>query len=126
MRHHLQVAINSSKRRDAKPLEKLGEYDPIPRLPGTSPFMSHHSSGPSSSSGVISPAASALAHGLKKEKRIEWDVERIRHWLDVGAEPTETVVKLLERVSWNGVSRTGQKVAHPERNLCVVGIRVVS
>ena len=28
-----------------------------------------------------------------------WDVERVRYWLGVGAQPTESVVKLLERVS---------------------------
>jgi ribosomal protein S16 len=34
-----------------------------------------------------------------REKRIVWDVERVRYWLGVGAQPTESVVKLLERVS---------------------------
>jgi small subunit ribosomal protein S16 len=83
--YHL-VAINASKRRDAKPLEKLGEYDPIPRVPSTS---------------VLGPSANVFGGEkveVKKEKRIEWDVERIRWWLGVGAQPTKTVVKLLERV----------------------------
>lgn len=65
------VAVNASKRRDARPLEKLGEYDPIPRA------------GPSE----------------RLEKKVEWNAERIKYWLGVGAEPTETVVKLLEKVS---------------------------
>lgn len=82
------VAINSSKRRDARPLEKLGEYDPIPRLPSVDHL----------------PSSSKVFGGetveVPKEKRIEWDVGRIRYWLGVGAEPTRSVVKLLERVSF--------------------------
>ena len=85
--HYHIVAINASKRRDAKPLEKLGEYDPIPRLPSTAHL----------------PSASKVFGGaevaIPKEKRIEWDVARINYWLGVGAEPTRSVVKLLERVS---------------------------
>lgn len=82
------VAINSSKRRDARPLEKLGEYDPIPRIP------IEHSKMP--------PKAHVFGADkvqIQKEKRIEWNVERIKYWLAVGAQPTLTVVKLLERVS---------------------------
>lgn len=37
---------------------------------------------------------------MRGEKRIVWDVERVRYWLGVGAQPTESVVKLLERVSF--------------------------
>lgn len=84
------VAINSSKRRDAKPLEKLGEYDPIPRIP--------------KELANFPPKANVFGakeqqYTVPKEKRIEWNVERIRYWLDVGAQPTRSAVKLLERVS---------------------------
>lgn len=82
------VAINASKRRDARPIEKLGEYDPIPRVPENY---------------KLPPSALIFAKEqpvLPKEKRIEWNVERIKHWLSVGAQPTRTVVKLLERVGW--------------------------
>lgn len=81
------VAINSSKRRDARPLEKLGEYDPIPRVPASTKLPS--------SSYVFGEEKTVL----QKEKRIEWNVERIRYWLGVGAQPSRPVVKLLERVS---------------------------
>jgi len=37
---------------------------------------------------------------VPKEKKVEWDVGRINYWLGVGAQPTKSVVKLLERVSW--------------------------
>lgn len=88
------VAINSSKRRDARPLEKLGEYDPIPRIP-----IEH---------AKMPPKAHVFGQEkvvIPKEKRIEWNVERIKYWLAVGAQPTQTVVKLLERVS--SIRRSG-------------------
>jgi small subunit ribosomal protein S16 len=82
------VAIANHKPRDAMPLEKLGEYDPIPRYKNNADL----------------PTASKVfgknpGVGLKS-KRIEWNVERIKWWLDNGAQPTETIVKLLERVSY--------------------------
>ncbi|KAK4683890.1 small subunit ribosomal protein S16, partial [Tremellales sp. Uapishka_1] len=93
--YHL-VAIPSTSRRDAKPIEKLGEYDPIPRVPAD------HVAGPSSNVFGETPA-------VRKEKRIEWDVGRIRWWLEKGAEPTKTVVKLLEK---GGVLQTPHKWQH--------------
>ncbi|GHJ83741.1 hypothetical protein NliqN6_0143 [Naganishia liquefaciens] len=93
--YHL-VAINASKRRDAQPLEKLGEYDPIPRPP---PPSSSLASAIANSYHLASraPSAEELAAQRRGEKKIIWDVERIRYWLGVGAQPTESVVKLLER-----------------------------
>ncbi|CAD6586159.1 MAG: 37S ribosomal protein S16, mitochondrial [Tremellales sp. Tagirdzhanova-0007] len=82
--YHL-VVIDASKARNAMPLEKLGEYDPIPRVPSISALPSQ-------------ARVFGKEHWTpKKEKKVEWNVERIRHWLGVGAQPTTTVVKLLER-----------------------------
>ncbi|KAJ1304588.1 hypothetical protein OPQ81_005730 [Rhizoctonia solani] len=64
------VAINVRKARDAKPIEKLGEYDPVPKPLPDNPNVT--------------------------EKRITWDADRIRYWLGVGAQPSETVARLLE------------------------------
>ncbi|BEJ10948.1 hypothetical protein CspHIS471_0103700 [Cutaneotrichosporon sp. HIS471] len=92
------VAINSSKARNARPIEKLGEYDPIPRIP------IEHSKMP--------PLAHVFGSdkvSVQKEKRIEWNVERIKYWLAVGAQPTLTVVKLLER---GGVLSSPHKWMH--------------
>ncbi len=83
--YHL-VVIDASKARNAAPLEKLGEYDPIPRAPSVS---------------ALPPQAKVFGKEegvVRREKKVEWDVGRIRYWLEVGAEPTLTVVKLLERV----------------------------
>ncbi|KDN45166.1 hypothetical protein RSAG8_05081, partial [Rhizoctonia solani AG-8 WAC10335] len=63
------VAINVRKARDAKPIEKLGEYDPIPKPLPDNPNVT---------------------------KRITWDADRIRYWLGVGAQPSSTVARLLE------------------------------
>lgn len=82
------VAINSQKPRNAQPIETLGEYDPIPKVASTSAL-------PQSSQVFGEKSASAV----KKEKRVEWDVDRINYWLGVGAQPTKSVVRLLERVS---------------------------
>ncbi|WVF66131.1 ribosomal protein S16 [Kwoniella sp. CBS 6097] len=94
------VAINSKRPREGRPLETLGTYDPIPRL----------------REGVVVPPAANVfgvdpeASGLvKKEKKIEWNVERIRWWLGTGAQPTRSVVKLLER---GGVLTTPHKWQH--------------
>uniref|UniRef100_A0A0W0FGM4 Ribosomal protein S16 n=1 Tax=Moniliophthora roreri TaxID=221103 RepID=A0A0W0FGM4_MONRR len=60
------VAINQRARRNAKPTELLGIYDP------------------------------RIKPGGRDYKTMEWSVGRIRYWLDVGAVPSKTVVKLLE------------------------------
>jgi small subunit ribosomal protein S16 len=60
------VAINGSKRRNAKPIEKLGIFDPRPQLDGT--------------------------------KVVEWDVARIKQWLERGAQPSDRFVQLMELV----------------------------
>ncbi|KAL0575820.1 hypothetical protein V5O48_006147 [Marasmius crinis-equi] len=60
------VAINQRTRRNGKPTELLGIYDPRVRPGGAT------------------------------HKTMEWSVGRIRYWLDVGAIPSKTVVKLLE------------------------------
>lgn len=66
------VAINVRKARDAEPIEKLGEYDPIPKPRADEPSV--------------------------MEKRITWDADRIRYWLGVGAQPSPPVARLLEKV----------------------------
>jgi small subunit ribosomal protein S16 len=83
------VALQAHKPRNARPLEKLGEYDPVARLKSVQDI----------------PMANRIFGNKQKkapeivEKRIEWDVERIKWWLGNGAEPTKTVLRLLEQVS---------------------------
>lgn len=109
--YHL-VAIRDKAARDALPIEKLGEYDPIPRPKekANQPVQAWEQVGISSSSSSSSLNKSQidrpiLTSGLEKfdatklEKRIEWNVQRIHHWLSVGAQPSKPVARLLDRVS---------------------------
>ncbi|KAJ9120508.1 hypothetical protein QFC24_005181 [Naganishia onofrii] len=95
--YHL-VAVNASKRRDALPLEKLGEYDPIPR---PAPPTTTLAAAIAQSFHLDSKGRDAAMKEVR-EKRIVWDVERVRYWLGVGAQPSEAVVKLLERQEGSG------------------------
>lgn len=104
------VAINDSKPRDARPIEKLGEYDPIPRpapsgrLPtpfiGKSTARSKKSAAPGHGAVMTSGLAPTAQKGEPKlQKRLEWNEERIRHWLKLGAQPSKPVARMLDRVS---------------------------
>lgn len=76
-RHHPRynvVLAHARTARDSKPLEVLGTYNPIPELPvGAEP-------------------------GARKQKEIKIDVSRARYWLGVGAQPSDTVWRLLSMV----------------------------
>lgn len=104
------VAIRDKAARDARPIEKLGEYDPIPRhkmLSGytagsTSASASSSASSSSSAAFAIPDRVTSSGIGPQKvqlEKRLEWNAERLQYWLSVGAQPSKTVAKLLDKVS---------------------------
>ena len=65
------VAINGKQRRDAKPIETLGIYRQ-----------------------KIDPAKDHMS------KSVDWSVARIKYWLDVGAQPSRSAVKLFTQVSF--------------------------
>ena len=68
------------------PLEKLGEYDPIPRVRNSDHIpMANRVFGREH---VPQPL----------EKKVEWDVSRIKWWLANGAKPTPTVLRLFQKV----------------------------
>lgn len=62
-----------SSARNSRPLEVLGTYDPIPK---TDPYD-----------------ASGRLH-----KDIKLDIQRARYWIGVGAQPSDTVWRLLSMV----------------------------
>ena len=68
------VLAHDRTARDGKPLEVLGTYDPIPQLPVGAP------------------------DGARKQKDIKVDVSRAKYWLGVGAQPSDTVWRLLSMV----------------------------
>jgi len=68
------VLAQARSARDSKPMEVLGTYDPIPKhLPGAET-------------------------GDRKTKEIKVDVSRAKYWLGVGAQPSDTVWRLLAMV----------------------------
>jgi small subunit ribosomal protein S16 len=121
------VAIADHKPRDARPIEKLGEYDPVPRhvlaRPGpayavvsSNAIGSPHSSLPIdaylgkqnkgkerdiySNQGKVITSGIPKERDIKLEKKLEWNTARIAYWLDKGAQPSKTVARLLHRVSY--------------------------
>ncbi|ORZ01599.1 30S ribosomal protein S16 [Syncephalastrum racemosum] len=61
------VAANARSKRDGKPIEKIGTYDPIPDSNGN--------------------------------KMVNLNFDRTKYWLTVGAQPSETVEKLLVKAN---------------------------
>ncbi|GAB7359619.1 hypothetical protein MBLNU230_g6802t1 [Neophaeotheca triangularis] len=68
------VLAHARTARDSKPLEVLGTYDPIPTLPPDAPSTA------------------------RKQKDIKLDVSRAQYWLGVGAQPSDTVWRLLSMI----------------------------
>ena len=69
------VLAHARTARDSKPLEVLGTYNPIPQLP-----------------------VGADEKTGRKVKDIKVDVSRAKYWLGVGAQPSDTVWRLLSMV----------------------------
>ncbi|PWN93555.1 ribosomal protein S16, partial [Acaromyces ingoldii] len=117
------VAIRDSKPRDARPIEKLGEYDPIPRprvavAASAAGTASATSSADASSSSSASSPGPVLTSGIesgppKLEKRIEWNAARIKYWLDTGAQPSKPVAKLLDRAGLVPPGKTYKGIYKP-------------
>ena len=83
------VVLDQSKAQRALPLEKLGEYDPVPQVPSVQDLPS--------SSFVFGKAEQEQR--VSKERKLSWNVERMKYWLKQGAQPTGAVAKLMEIVS---------------------------
>ncbi|KAI6153669.1 ribosomal protein S16 [Pisolithus tinctorius] len=82
------VAIDHRRRRDAKPIELLGVFEPSPKLDKV---------------------------GEHSYKTMKWSVDRIKYWLGVGAVPSKPVTRFLE---WGGIippdSRYSSKPLSPQ------------
>lgn len=82
------VLAHARTARDSKPLEVLGTYNPIPQL--------SVGAGPED----------------RKVKDIKVDVSRAKYWLGVGAQPSDTVWRILSMVGvhpvpyWTGLDTT--------------------
>ncbi|KAF6817678.1 ribosomal protein S16 [Colletotrichum musicola] len=71
------VVTQARTARNSKPMEVIGTYDPIPKQD------------PYDNSG-------------KLHKDIRLDSLRARYWIGVGAQPSETVWRLLSMIPWDG------------------------
>jgi len=82
-RHHPRyniVLAHARTARDSRPLEVLGTYNPIPSTPA----------------GVTEE--DVRAGRARKVKEIKVDVSRAKYWLGVGAQPSDTVWRVLSMV----------------------------
>lgn len=78
------VVTQARTARNSRPMEVLGTYNPAPQR---DPYES----------ATISPD-SRRGHNIKPHKDIQLDVTRAKYWIGVGAQPTETVWRLLSMV----------------------------
>lgn len=92
------VVANSHKSRDTKPIEVLGTYNPIPK-----PLTEKE-----------------ISQGALPTKSIQLDFQRAKYWIGVGAQPSETVTKLLKKcgilgVEWGKNYTSSREVVVPKR-----------
>lgn len=88
------VVAQSKRARDARPIEVLGTYNPVPKL----------------------ITIKQKKRGMIPEKEVNLDFARTKYWIGVGAQPSETVTKLLQKcgvleATWDN----GVPAAAPER-----------
>lgn len=91
--HFTIVAIPSTLRPTARPLETLGTYEPIPTV---LPPVSLSPNG--AARGAEWGARQSKREGPTQEcglKRVVWNEDRVRWWLERGAEPSKRVERLL-------------------------------
>lgn len=112
--YHL-VAIQNTKARDARPIEKLGEYDPVPRpvrqAPAAQPKRAEDRPGYNGEvirSGIVAKPV--------LEKRMEWNEDRIKYWLNTGAQPTKSVFRLLYRVRFSYLPTNTRPASFPPKS----------
>lgn len=83
------VVTQSSKARDAKPIEVLGTYNPIPiALDKRAKIKITNEVLGSSNNNERLP---------KMYKDIQLDFDRTKYWIGVGAQPSDTVSRLLRK-----------------------------
>ena len=80
-----RVVLTSSTGRQRKPLEVLGVYDPIPRHP-------------------TKPTGEILENETKI-KKISMNINRMKYWLSVGAQPTDPCRRILAKVYLQSINR---------------------
>ena len=96
------VLTQARTARDSKPMEVLGTYNPQPQTPLASASTPEFATDPSTGATLIDKkTGEAVLYKEKKFKDIKLDVVRTKYWLGVGAQPSETVERILSMVSFN-------------------------
>ncbi|SCU78676.1 LADA_0A06854g1_1 [Lachancea dasiensis] len=94
------VVANAHKARDKTPIEVLGTYNPVPQ-----PLTRRE-----------------IKEGVIPTKDVKLDFGRTQYWIGVGAQPSETVTKLLIKSGivgpeWGKTHNTNQAVTLPRREV---------
>lgn len=92
------VVANAGKARDAKPIEVLGTYNPIPKFVTTRDRK----------------------RGVMPSKDVNLDFTRAKYWIGVGAQPSDTVTRLFKKA---GI--LGQEWGRSEQRELVQPIKTV-
>lgn len=87
------VVARSHKARDAKPIEVLGTYNPVPK-----PLKK-----------------SEVKKGVIPTKEVALDFDRAKYWIGVGAQPSDTVVRLFQKAGILGPEWGNKKSILQER-----------
>lgn len=103
------VAIQARRRRNALPLEHLGTYLPRPTLQIQRPSLTQLVTAVEGAEDEKNQRLirQGLAEGgvRHNRKEVRWNVDRIRYWLGVGAQPSESAMKLM-RLGGIGATRS--------------------
>lgn len=94
------VVTNKHKALYKEPIEVLGTYDPIPK-----PLTKKE-----------------LKNGAIPVKDVELDFNRVKYWIGVGAQPSDTVTRLLKKAgildeSWGKTYQSSRTVVEPRKEV---------
>jgi len=102
------VVAHARTARNSKPLEVLGTYDPIPRVPLESAndnYDAANNNQQGRGGGPDGNDGNGQAQGpARKFKDIKVDTIRAKYWLGVGAQPSDPAWRLFSMVSWRSLS----------------------
>ncbi|CDO96574.1 unnamed protein product [Kluyveromyces dobzhanskii CBS 2104] len=94
------VVANKYKALNRKPIEVLGTYNPCPK-----PLTKRQ-----------------IKEGLLPTKDVELDFARAKYWIGVGAQPSDTVTRLLKKAgildeNWGKVYQSSRAVVEPRKEV---------
>lgn len=108
------VVTRNALRMTAAPIEKLGEYQPVPSVLPTPR---------ASTSSILTPIPEP-----KAEKSLKINKDRIAYWMKAGAQPSQSVSRLLTQVRLSlqttlqsfAIGALAHRVTNPSRPDCYI------